>query len=264
MLSPHRLKQLKDIEHKLGIPFVNKSLLNQALTHSSYAHEMRKKGIIDNERLEFLGDAILKLVVSEYLFNKYPGKSEGDLTKIRAGVISDETLAAAAKKFKLGKYLLLGANERRTGGRERKSNLANAFEALIGATYLDAGIGKSRDIIIEHLSSEIDRVTKIGYIGDYKSALQEFVQKKGWGLPIYNVIKEVGPKHRRTFFIEVKIKGKSYAYGRGLSKKEAEQKAAEIAFKKLKRHRRRPGALKSFLERIKGRERLKQGRGRKI
>ena len=258
MLSPHRQKQLRDVERKLGISFVNKSLLNQALTHSSYAHEMRKRGIQDNERLEFLGDAVLKLVASEYLFNKYPEKSEGDLTKIRAVVVSDDTLAEVARKFKLGNYLSLGANERRSGGRVRKSNLANTFEALVGAVYLDAGIGKSRQIILDQLGGEVEKVSKVGYIGDYKSALQEFVQKKGWGLPQYRVVKEVGPKHKRIFYIEVAIRGKSYGYGKGANKKEAEQKAAEEAYGKLQRPGRRPGAIKGFIERMRGRNRIKQ------
>ncbi len=262
MLSSQRQKQLKDIEKKLGIFFVNKSLLNQALTHSSYAHEMRKKGVFDNERLEFLGDAVLKLVASEFLFNKYPEKSEGDLTKIRAGVVSDETLMGIAKKFRLGNYLLLGANERRTGGRERKSNLANALEAIIGALYLDAGIGKSRQFILDHVGREVEKVSRAGYIGDYKSALQEFVQKKGWGLPHYHVIREIGPKHRKTFYIEVKIKGSSYGYGKGANKKEAEQRAAERAYRKLKAPRRKQNAISRLIERIR-RDKSREQRGRK-
>ena len=224
---------------------------------------MRKRGILDNERLEFLGDAVLKLVMSEYLYNKYPEKAEGDLTKIRASVVSDETFAEAARKFKLGHYLSLGANERRSGGRERKSNLANAFEALVGAVYLDAGIGKSRQLIIDQLGGEVEKVSKVGYIGDYKSTLQEFVQKKGWGLPHYRVLKEVGPRHQRIFYMEVAIRGKSFGYGKGANKKEAEQRAAEQAYKKLGRPGRKPGVLKNFIERIRG-DKAKQQKRRKI
>jgi len=262
MISPHRLKELKDIERKLGISFVNKSLLDRALTHSSYAHEMRKRNVRDNERLEFLGDAVLKLVASEYLFNKYPEKAEGDLTKIRAKIVSDETLAKIAKKFKLGNYLLLGANEKRSGGRDRKSNLANAFEALIGAIYLDAGIGRSRVMLIDNLTSEIEKVSKAGYIGDYKSALQEYVQKKGWGLPQYNVIRETGPKHRKTFYMEVKIKGKAYGYGKGANKKDSEQRAAEQAYKRLKWTKGGRGGIRNFLERMR-RSKPVQNKGKK-
>ena len=147
-ISPEREKELHEIEKKLGTSFLNKGILNQALTHSSYGHEAK---IPDNERLEFLGDAILKLVVSEYLYHKFPERAEGDLTKIRAAVISDDTLAAVGRRLFLGDYLLLSANEKRTGGARRKSNQANAFEAVIGAVYLDAGIGKVADYLRQRL-----------------------------------------------------------------------------------------------------------------
>lgn len=234
MLNTRRDKQLEELESKFGITFLNKSLLNQSLTHSSYAYESKEK-IFDNERLEFLGDAVIKLVISEYLYNKFPTHSEGDLTKIRAVAISDDILASVAGKFKLGLYLLLGLNERRSGGAERKSNLANALEALVGATYLDAGIGKARDMLLELLIPEIEKISKIGYIKDFKSALQEFVQKKQWGLPSYNVIKETGLKHRKTFLMEVKIRGQRHGIGRGANKKEAEQAAARIALSRFKK-----------------------------
>ncbi len=226
---------LEALEKKLGIVFLNKSLLTQALTHSSYAHEVKRSDVIDNERLEFLGDAILKLVISEYLFNKFPTLKEGDLTKIRAGVISDETLATIAKKLHIGPHLLLSSNERKAGGTERKSNLANAFEAILGAIYLDSGVGRARDFILDYLKDEIEKASRAGYIRDYKSALQEFVQKYKWGLPFYRVTREVGPKHKKIFYVEVKIKNRIYGHGKGLSKKEAEQGAARFAFQRLKR-----------------------------
>ncbi len=230
-ISPHREKELHELEKKLGTTFLNKALLNQALTHSSYGHE---KKIADNERLEFLGDAILKLAVSEYLYLKFPERAEGDLTKIRAAVISDETLAGVGRKLSIGHYLLLSANERRTGGVRRKSNLANTFEAVIGAVFLDAGIGKSRELILAFLGDEIEKVSRVGYIRDYKSALQEFTQKNKWSLPHYKVIRETGQRHRRVFWIEVKVKGRRYGVGRGRSKKEAEQRAAMHALRRLK------------------------------
>lgn len=229
--DPQREKELQEIEKKLGTSFLNKTLLNQSLTHSSYGHE---KKIPDNERLEFLGDAILKLVISEYLYHKFPERAEGDLTKIRASVISDDTLSYVGRKLNIGEYLLLSANEKRTGGTRRKSNLANAFEAVIGAVFLDAGIGKSRELILGLLEKEIEKVSRSGYIRDYKSALQEFTQKRKWDLPRYKVIKETGPRHRRVFWIEVKIKGRSYGVGRGRNKKEAEQRAAMQALQGLK------------------------------
>ena len=236
MLTPRREKQLQELEGKIGITFLNKSLLNQSLTHSSYAHESSNKAL-DNERLELLGDAVIKLITSEYLYNKFPTYQEGDLTKIRAVAISDDILAVVSQKIRLGTYLLLGSNERRTGGMDRKSNTANALEALIGAVYLDAGLGKARDVLLDLLIPEIEKISKVGYIKDFKSALQEFVQKKKWGLPYYNVIKEEGLKHRKVFWMEVKIKGQKQGLGRGANKKEAEQAAARIALSRLTKKR---------------------------
>jgi len=249
MLTPRREKQLQELEEKIGITFLNKSLLNQSLTHSSYAHESRNKSM-DNERLEFLGDAVIKLVISEYLYNKFPTYQEGDLTKIRAVAISDEILAVAAKKIRLGEYILLGSNERRTGGMDRKSNLANAMEAFICAVYLDAGLGKARDILLGFLIPEIDKISRVGYIKDFKSALQEYVQKKKWGLPYYHVIKEEGLKHKKIFLMEVKIRGQVHGMGRGANKKEAEQAAARVALSRLTRPQ---GRIKGFISSIKKR-----------
>jgi len=249
MLTPRREKQLQELESKIGITFLNKSLLSQSLTHSSYAHESRNK-LHDNERLELLGDAVIKLVISEYLYNKFPTYQEGDLTKIRAVAISDEILGSVAGKIRLGMYLQLGSNERRTGGMDRRSNLANALEALIAAIYLDAGLGKARDMLLELLIPEIEKISKEGYIKDYKSALQEFVQKKKWGLPYYNVIKEEGLKHKKIFWMEVKIRGQSHGVGRGANKKEAEQAAAKIALLRLTRPQ---GKIRGFISAVKKR-----------
>lgn len=231
LLSPEREKELHDFESRLGVAFLNVNLLNQSLTHSSYGHE---KNLPDNERLEFLGDAVLKLAATEYLYNKFPGHAEGDLTKIRATVISDETFSRVGNKLGLGEMLLLSANEKKSGGQRRKSNLANGFEALVGAVYLDGGIGKARDLIVEMLREEIETVSRAGYIRDYKSALQEYSQKYKQQLPHYRVIKETGPKHRRVFWIEVRVRGKKYGIGRGGNKKEAEQRAAAMGLKRLK------------------------------
>jgi len=249
MLTPRREKQLQELESKIGITFLNKSLLNQSLTHSSYAHESRNK-LHDNERLELLGDAVIKLVISEYLYNKFPTYQEGDLTKIRAVAISDEILGSVAKKIRLGMYIQLGSNERRTGGMDRRSNLANALEALIGAIHLDAGLGKARDVLLELLIPEIEKISKEGYIKDYKSALQEFVQKKKWGLPYYHVIKEEGLKHKKIFWMEVKIMGQGHGVGRGANKKEAEQAAAKIALLKLTRPQ---GKIGGFISAVRKR-----------
>ncbi|MCU0641010.1 MAG: ribonuclease III [Candidatus Margulisbacteria bacterium] len=234
-LAPERERALQELEKKLGLSFLNKSLLNQSLSHSSYGHA---KGVADNERLEFLGDAVLKLVTTEYLYNKFPDRAEGDLTKIRAAVISDETLAQIAKKLLLGDFLLLSENEMKSGGQKRKSNIANAFEALLGAVFLDAGLGKARDLVLDALRDEIEKVSRAGYISDYKSALQEYAQKHKYELPHYRVIKESGPKHRRVFWMEVKVKGRRYGVGRGANKKESEQRAAAMGLKRIKQEER--------------------------
>jgi ribonuclease-3 len=193
---------------------------------------------------------VIKLVTSEYLYNKFPDYQEGDLTKIRAVAISDDILAVAAKRIRLGVYILLGGNERRTGGMDRKSNLANALEALIAAIYLDAGLGKSRDALLELLIPEIEKISKEGYIKDFKSALQEFVQKKKWGLPHYRVVREEGMKHKKTFWMEVRVGGQGYGVGSGPNKKEAEQAAAKIALSRLTRPH---GKVRGFIHSIKKR-----------
>lgn len=231
-ISSERQSELNELESKLGATFQNKQTLNQALTHSSYGHE---NNIPDNERLEFLGDAVLKLVVSEYLYHKFPEKDEGDLTKIRAAVISDDSLAKIGAKLNLGQYLLMSENEKRTGGVKRKSNLANTLEAILGAIYIDAGLGKPRDMIIWFLTDMIELHSRAGFISDYKSAVQEYAQKHKWELPRYRVVKETGLRHRRVFWMEVKLKGKVLGVGRGRNKKEAEQRAAMQALRTLKK-----------------------------
>lgn len=256
-LDPEREKELQELESKLSVSFLNRALLNQSLTHSSYGYE---NNCPDNERLEFLGDAVLKLAVSGYLYNKFPSHPEGDLTKIRAAVISDDTLGKVAARLEMGNYLLLSVNEKKNGGQKRKSNLANALEAIIGAVYLDAGIGKARDLIIEFLREEIEIVSRVGYIRDYKSALQEYSQKNKWDLPHYRTLKETGPKHRRVFWIEVKLRAKRYGIGRGRNKKEAEQRAACMALRKVKAEEKtkqagNPG-IRGLISRVRGKIKL--------
>jgi len=225
-----RDREIQELEKRLGISFLNKSLLNQALTHSSFSKENQ---VPDNERLEFLGDAVLKLVTTEYLYNKFPSEPEGTLTKYRASIVSDGTLAEIAGNLKLGEHLLLSDNEEKTGGAKRKSNVANTFEALLGAIYLDCGLGKARDFVIENLRAEVEKVSTEGYITDYKSTLQEYAQKRKWQLPNYKVVSENGPRHKRIFKVVVKIRGKIYGEGHGLNKKEGEQNAAFHAYNKL-------------------------------
>jgi len=243
-----RDKEIQELEKKIRVSFLSKALLNQALTHSSFAHE---QNVPDNERLEFLGDAVLKLAITEYLYNKFPSLPEGDLTKFRASIVSDETLAQIATKMNLGHYLLLSENEKRTGGTKRKSNLGNAFEALVGAIYLDAGIGKARDFIVEHLRGETEKVSREGYIRDYKSTLQEFAQKRKWDLPHYRVMSELGPRHKRTFKIAVKLRGKIWGEGTGQNKKEAEQDAAYHAYIKLQHEEKPNKGIKGIISKVR-------------
>ena len=210
---------LSELEKKIRVFFINKHILKQAITHSSFANEAH---VPDNERLEFLGDAVIKLVISEYIYNRFPEKPEGDLTKIRSAVISDDTLAKVATRIKLGEYIILSENEKKTGGDKRRSNVANVFEAIVGAIYIDGGIGKARDFLIEMLRFEIDKVSREGYIKDYKSALQEYTQKQKLALPIYKVVSETGPKHQKEFLVGVRVNGKVIGEGKGPTKKEGE------------------------------------------
>lgn len=234
MHTPIRKRNLKEIASKLGLEFPSEKLFNQALTHSSYVNEFKKNELSDNERLEFLGDAVLKLVISEYLYKRYPDKAEGDLTKIRGAVISDAYLVYIARDLELGKYLLLGKNEKASGGDKKKSNTANALEAIIGVIYLEFGIEKSKEVIIRLMNDLIEKTSAQDFIIDYKSALQEYTQKNKKSLPFYGVVRELGPKHRKIFWIEVKIGNINYGLGRGHTKKEAEQKAAKKALDKFK------------------------------
>ncbi len=234
MYNQNRSTQLQEVEDKLGTAFSSPALLDQALTHSSYVNEENRKDVCDNERLEFLGDAVLKLVISSYIFKRYPDYSEGDMTKMRAAVVSDLSLSEISKNLGLGQYLLLGKNERSSGGERKKSNLANALEAVIAAIYLDHGIDTAASIVVRLLLDSIEKASSDDFIIDYKSALQELSQKNKWGLPFYKVAREIGPKHKRVFCIEVRVKGIKYGSGNGYSKKEAEQNAAKEALEGLK------------------------------
>jgi len=234
-MEESRKQLLKELQVALGVNFNDIRLLNQSLTHTSYAYEVNgNNGMFQNERLEFLGDTVLSLVVSEYIYKKYPDYMEGNLAKIRAKVVSKPILAKIAKHLNLGKYLLLGKGEDMTGGRERHSILANAFEAVIGAIYLDSGLEKSRYFILEQLKEEIEKITYNVHVQDHKTDFQEFTQKKFKVLPFYKVINKEGPDHNRIFEVAVMVKGKIWGTGKGWSKKEAEQKAAYFALQQLK------------------------------
>jgi len=225
MIDEDRLKQLEELEEKLGARFNNKDLLNQALTHTSYAYEA-EKGTLQNERLEFLGDVVLSLAVSEYIYEKYPEYPEGELAKIRAMVVSRTMLAQLARILSLGEFILLGKGEERTGGRKRGSILADTFEAVLGAMYLDMGFEPARKFILEQLTEEIESISTHEYVRDYKTQFQEYTQRKNKCLPVYKLVRVRGPDHRQFFEITVSVKGTVIAAGEGANKKEAEQNAA--------------------------------------
>ncbi|MFC5463796.1 ribonuclease III [Lederbergia graminis] len=222
-----------EFQEKIGIQFKNESLLMQAFTHSSYVNEHRKKPYEDNERLEFLGDAVLELTVSQYLFKKFPMMSEGELTKLRAAIVCEPSLVMFATELNFGAIVLLGKGEEITGGRNRPALLADAFEAFIGALYLDQGL----DVVISFLQMVVYPKVDSGafsHVMDFKSQLQEYVQRDGIGAIEYEILEEEGPAHNRIFVSQVSLNSEVLGVGRGKSKKEAEQHAAQVALAKLK------------------------------
>lgn len=222
----------KRFEENIGYAYNSKELLIQALTHSSYANEHKSAHLKDNERLEFLGDAILDLVVSDFLYRKYPNLPEGDLSKLRASIVCEAFLTKVAKQIDLGKFLLLGKGEEMTGGRNRTSILADAVEAVIGAIYLDAGLKQAQTFINNKIISLKESLSVSKIREDYKTHLQELIQKESADPLSYRVISEEGPDHDKCFNVEVKHKGQVLGTGSGKSKKEAEQNAAYIALQK--------------------------------
>ncbi|QCR31767.1 ribonuclease III [Lysinibacillus sp. SGAir0095] len=220
--------QFEYLQEELNIYFRNKSLLYQAFTHSSYVNEHRRKLFTDNERLEFLGDAVLELSVSKYLFERYPHMSEGELTKLRASIVCEPSLVIFANELNFGKYVLLGKGEELTGGRERPALLADVFESFIGALYLDQGL----ENVVEFLERIVFPKVEVGafsHVMDFKSQLQEMVQQSNNGTLHYEIVDEKGPAHNRTFVSRVLLNDKELGIGRGKSKKEAEQQAAQNA-----------------------------------
>lgn len=213
-----------------GYSFRNPDLLEAALTHPSYANERKQKA--DNQRLEFLGDAVLSLCVSTYLYQKYPKLPEGALTRIRAGVVSEAPLAALAKELDLGGMLKLGRGEEATGGRERPSSLADAMEALIAAIYLDGGLDGAIRFVTEIAAPLIDDAAQGQGLRDYKTDLQERIQQSTGALT-YEILREEGPPHDPTFTAQVRMDGKTLGQGEGRSKKDAEQQAAKAALTAL-------------------------------
>lgn len=222
---------LKEIEENLGVYFNNPTLLKTALTHSSFANQFKDAEY--NERLEFLGDAVLQLCITEHLFNNFKNKSEGELTKIRSLIVCENSLYEIAKKLHLGEYIRMSKGEELTGGRERISIQADAVEAVIAAVYLDKGIGFVRDFILLHFEEIIKKAINNEIVLDFKTKLQEFLQKDGEVSIHYELTKYEGPPHRRKFYTNVVIDSSIMGEGCGYSKKEAEQNAAKQALKKL-------------------------------
>jgi len=233
--------QVAQFEKRYGLQFLDKSLLVQALTHSSYARRQNRltRLRVDNERLEFLGDAVLKLVISEYLFVIFSDRDEGDLTKIRSQIVSDRSLSYLAKDLALGEYMRFSYGEKRSGGQMRLSNLANAMEALLGAYYLDQGLEKTKEFLIGLLEKYKAEWLSLDYVIDYKTVLQEYVQQLKLDLPSYVVVKEEGPEHEKLFFVNATVVYKNQksvcCQGRGNTKKIAEQDAAEQVLSALKK-----------------------------
>lgn len=222
---------LKEIEENLGVYFNNPVLLKTALTHSSFANQFKDADY--NERLEFLGDAVLQLCITEHLFNNFKNKSEGELTKTRSLIVCENSLYEIAKKLHLGEYIRMSKGEELTGGRERISIQADAVEAVIAAVYLDKGIGFVRDFILLHFEEIIKKAINNEIVLDFKTKLQEFLQKDGEVSIHYELIKYEGPPHRRKFYTNVVIDSNVMGEGCGYSKKEAEQNAAKQALMKL-------------------------------
>lgn len=231
-MDKNHLNKLKELAENLQLELETWDTFNEALTHRTYVTENPSKGLNDNQRLEFLGDAILGMVVAEHLFTVYQDKTEGDLTRMRATVVCEQALGKQAARLNLGEYLLLGKGEEQTGGRERTSNLADAVEAVIGAVFLELGLDASRELVLFLLADEIKMAAKGAY-RDYKTMLQELVHRLYEDVVNYEILKESGPDHQKFYEAGVFLKGKLLAKGTGKSKKEAEQKAAGKALQIL-------------------------------
>ncbi len=224
-------EDFKELEERIGYHFQDASLLRQAMTHSSYSNEHRLNRLTNNERLEFLGDAVLEIITSEFLYRKFDTLPEGDLTKMRASIVCEQTLAFCTREIELGKYLLLGKGEDMTGGRERSSIVSDAMEALIGAIYLDGGFANAKEFIHRFIVTDIENKQ---LFFDSKTILQEIVQSNYTQSLSYELVAEEGPDHNKKFVVRAKIGDEVISEGSGRTKKAAEQEAAYLAIVKLK------------------------------
>jgi ribonuclease-3 len=227
--------EFETLQQAIGYRFRDRGLLEHAMTHTSRANEDVSGGVRDNESMEFLGDAVLGFAVADMLFREFPQFDEGEKSKTKASVVSTATLARQAERLRLGDHVLLGRGEEKTGGRRKQALLADTYEALIAAIYLDGGIEHARAFIVREFTPLLDEVRREGVTGqDYKSALQELLQARDFPLPEYRLVGTQGPDHRKLFEIEVVVRGEPLASAMGASKKEAEQDAARAALEKLR------------------------------
>jgi ribonuclease III len=231
----NELTDLSVLQNKIGIVFNTPAILELALVHSSYINENPTRAHESNERLEFLGDAVLGLVIAESLYQEYPLSPEGELTRLRSALVRRETLAEIARSINLGEFLLLGHGEEAGGGRDKPVNLAGAFEALVAAIYLDMGLAAAADFILTLFGSEMYKQAHHGAVTDYKSKLQEIMQAERQFTPEYLLVSATGPDHDRQFTVEVKIGDSVLGQGKGKSKKAAEMEAARIALERQKK-----------------------------
>ncbi len=223
----------KNLLSQLGFTFKNPILLERAFIHRSYLNETKNQNLESNERLEFLGDAVLELIVSEHLFISLPDQPEGELTNLRSSLVKTDTLASVAKDLNLGSYLKMSKGEEQGGGRSNTGLLANTVEALIGAIYLDQGISAAEMLAKQFILSKLPEIIAKNLHRDFKSTLQEKIQALGQATPTYQLVSEIGPDHQKVFTIEVTIEGKSLGIGKGPSKQKAETMAAKAALENL-------------------------------
>lgn len=224
---------MDDFQNNYKLRFSDRSIIATALKHRSYLNISNEERIRSNERLEFLGDAVLDLVVTDYLYRKFPNKAEGQLSKVKSILVSKPVLGDVAANMSLGDKVLMNRGEEKTGGRQRKSILADAFEAIIGAIYLDLGLEEAENFIHKYLLADYKKILRKGLYKNYKSILLEYGQSIGGGAPEYRVVKELGPDHAKEFLVEAWIGKEKLGEGKGKSKKVAEQEAAKQAAKKL-------------------------------
>jgi len=223
----------EELEKNLGFRFKNPNLLREALTHRSYLNEFKKQQIQSNERLEFLGDAVLSFIVSDWLFKKFPWFTEGKLTNLRSNLVKTTSLTQIAQRLKIGEYLLLSKGEKETQGQKNPTLLANTLEAIIGALFLDQGLKATEIFIGENFEALLKEVMRSGRLKDYKSLLQEKIQAQSGQSPIYKTIKEKGPEHKKIFTVNVLAKGEILATGTEKSKQKAQEEAAKQALENL-------------------------------